>query len=262
MALIILIEYLVNAMDDGKCAVGIFVDFQKAFDTVDHCILLDKLYFYGIRGLALDWFSSYLHDRQQFVNYCGCESNLKIIKCGVPEGSILGPLLFLLYINDLPQAYEYFMPILLADDTNLFATGYNLNDISQINNEVDNEYAWVKANKLSLNIDKTNFMLFTPKCVPRTMKGVFVGGNRIMDVTETKFLGVIIDYKLNWSPRITYISKKVVNSVGVILKARKFFDQETLLTLYIHLFIHISITVDMYRVKLICSYPWSHYFAK
>ena len=101
---------------------------KKAFDTVDHCILLDKWYFYGIRGLALDWFSSYLHDRQQLANYCGCESNLKIIKCGVPEGSILGPLPFLLYINDLPQAYEYFMPILFADDTNLFATGYNLND--------------------------------------------------------------------------------------------------------------------------------------
>ena len=138
MALIILIENLVNAMDNGKCVVGIFLDFQKAFDTVDRCILLDKLYFYGIRGLALDWFSSYLYDRQQFVNYCGCESNLKIIKCGVPEGSIIGPLLFLLYINDLPQAYAYFMPILFVDDTNLFTIGYNLNDISQINKEVDN----------------------------------------------------------------------------------------------------------------------------
>ena len=147
MALIILIENLVNAMDNGKCAVGIFLDFQKAFDTVDHCILLDKLYFYGIRGMALDWFSSYLHDRKQLVNYCGCESDLKKIKCGVPQGSILGPLLFLLYMNDLPQASEYFMPILFADDTNLFATGYNLNDIiSQINKEIDNVYAWVKAN--------------------------------------------------------------------------------------------------------------------
>ena len=86
MALIILIENLANAIDNGNCAVGIFLDFQKAFDTVDHCILLDKLYVYGIRGLAFDWFSSYLHNRQQLVNYCGCESDLKTIKCGVPKG--------------------------------------------------------------------------------------------------------------------------------------------------------------------------------
>ena len=142
MALIILIENLVNAIDNGKYAVGIFLDFQKAFDTVDHCILLDKLYFYGIRGKAFDWFSSYLHNRQLLVNYCGCESDLQTIKCGVPQGSILGP--FLLYINDLPQVSEYFMPILFADDTNLFATGYNLNDIvSEINTEIANIYAWV-----------------------------------------------------------------------------------------------------------------------
>ena len=233
MALIILIENLVNAIDSGKCAVGIFLDFQKAFDTVDHCILLDKLYFYGIRGQAFDWFSSYLHNRQQLVNYYGYESDLKTIKCGVPQGSILVPLLFLLYINDLPQVSEYFMPILFADDTNLFATGYNLNDIvSEINKEIANIYAWVKANKLSLNIDKTNFMLFTPKCVPRSINGIFIDGNKIMEVTETKFLGVVIDCKLNWSPHITYISKKVAKGVGIILKARKLFDQETLLTLY------------------------------
>ena len=123
MALIILTKNLVNAMDNGKCAVGIFLDIQKAFDTVDHCILLSKLYFYDIRGLALDWFSSYLHDCQQLVNYCGCQSDLKRIKCGVPQGPIIRSLLFLLHINDLPQASEYFMPIPFADDTNLVVTG-------------------------------------------------------------------------------------------------------------------------------------------
>ena len=251
MALIILIENRVNAIDNGKCAMGIFLDFQKAFDTVDHCILLDKLYFYGIRGQAFDWFSSYLHNRQQLINYYGCESDLKTIKCGVPQGSILGPLLFLLYINDLPQVSEYFMPILFADDTNLFATGYNLNDIvSEINKEIANIYAWVKANKLSLNIDKTNFMLFTPKCVPRSINGIFIDGNKIMEVTETKFLGVIIDCKLNWSPHITYISKKVAKGVGIILKARKFLTRKHCWHCIIHLFIHTWITVYTYGVKL------------
>ena len=125
------------------------------------------------------------------------------------------------------------MPILFADDTNLFATEYNLNDIvSEINKEIVNIHAWVKANKLSLNIDRTNFMLFTPKCVPRSIKDIFIDGNRIMKVTETKFMGVIIDCKLNWSPHITCISKKVAKGVGIIIKARKLFDQETLLTLY------------------------------
>ena len=129
MALIILIENLVNAMDDGKFSEGILLNSQKAVDTVGHCILLDKLYFSGIRGLALDWFTTYLQDHQQLVNYCGCESDLKRFTYGVPQGSILGPLLFLLYISDIPQTSEYSMPIHLADDTNLFATGYNLHDI-------------------------------------------------------------------------------------------------------------------------------------
>ena len=129
-----------------------------------------QIIFLSIRDQAFDWLSSYLHNRQQLVNYCGCESDLKSIKCGVPQGSILGPILFLLYINDLPQVSQYFMPILFADDTNLFATGYNLNDIvSEINKEIANIYAWVKANKLSLNIDKTNFMRFTPKCEHRSV---------------------------------------------------------------------------------------------
>ena len=195
--------------------------------------MLDKLHIYGIRGIAYDWFSSYLSNRFQSVLYNNSESDYKEIKCGVPQGSILGPLLFLIYINDLPSVSKFFLPIVFADDTNLFCTGKNLNDIvKEINVEIDKIYSWVKANKLSLNVDKTSFMLFTPKCFPRNMNDLLINGSRISEVNETIFLGVIIDNKLNWSPHIMYISKKMAKGIGIILKARKFFNNETLFSLY------------------------------
>ena len=133
MALITLLDNLRNALDSGNCAVGIFLDFQKAFDTVNHKILLGKLNCYGIRGIDLDWFSSYLTNCSQTVIYNEQESEMKETLCGVPQGSILGPLLFLLYINDLPSVSNLFMPILFADDTNLFCNGPNLDELIQKN---------------------------------------------------------------------------------------------------------------------------------
>ena len=238
MALVILVENLVNALDNGKCAVGIFLDFQKAFDTVDHGILLDKLYCYGIRDIAHKWFISYLSSRQQSVMYNGHESEFKMMRCGVPQGSILGPLLFLLYINDLTAVSNFFMPILFADDTNLFCTGTDLKDmIRQINEEMAKIYAWVNANKLSLNIDKTNFMMFMPKGFSYCADYIVINQTRIQEVKETKFLGVIIDNKLKWSAHISYISKKISKGIGIILKSRKVFSNETLLSLY-HTFVY------------------------
>ena len=233
MALIILLENLNNALDKGQCSIGIFLDFQKAFDTINHGILLDKLYHYDIRGPAYDWFSSYLNERYQFVVYNGCESEYKYIQCWVPQGSILGPLLFLIYINDLPSVSNLFMPILFADDTNLFCTGRNIDSlVKEINAEMSKVYSWVKANKLSLNIDKTNFMLFTPKGFSRTMSNILIDGHQISEVKETKFLGVIIDNNLKWSAHIQYISRKISKGIGVMVKARKVFERNTLLSLY------------------------------
>ena len=120
MALITLLDNLRNALGSGSCAVGIFLDFQKAFDTVVHKILLGKLSCYGIRDIALDWFSSYLTNRSQTVIYNEQESEMEETLCGVPQGSILGPLFFLLQINDLPLVSNLSMPILFADDTHLF----------------------------------------------------------------------------------------------------------------------------------------------
>ena len=129
MALMILIDKLIESLDRGEYVIGIFLDFSKAFHTVDHKILLQKLYHYGIRGPAYDWFYSYLTDRKQYVTYNGISSNTKNVMCGAPQGSILGPLLFLVYINNLCSVCEYATPILFADDTNLFCSGKDLQTI-------------------------------------------------------------------------------------------------------------------------------------
>ena len=137
MALISLIDKLTQAIENGEYVIGVFLDFSKAFDTVDHKILLDKLYHYGVRGCAHKWFISYLTDRQQFVTYNGVKSRNQLIKCGVPQGSILGPLLFLIYINDLASVCECTFPILFADDSNLFISGRDPDLIMRtMNNEL------------------------------------------------------------------------------------------------------------------------------
>ena len=119
-----------------------------------------------------------------------------------------------------------------ADDTNLFCISKNLGDIVyEIIVGIDNIYSWVKANKLSLNVEKTNFMFFTPKCFPRNMDHLLINGNRISEVNETKFLGVIFDNELNWSPHIMHISNKIAKGIGIIPRARKVFDNETLFSL-------------------------------
>ena len=210
MALITLLDNLRNALDNcsGNCAVGIFPDFQKAFDTVNHKILPGKLNCYGIRGIALDWFSSYLTNRSQTVIYNEHESEMKETLCGVPQGSIFGPLLFLLYINDLPSVSNLFMPILFADDTNLFCNGPNLNELT------------------------TNFMLFTPKNFSCLKETAVINNHPIKEVCQIKFLGVIIGNKLKWKDLIDYISKKIAKDIGVIIKARKVFDKTTLFSIY------------------------------
>ena len=233
MALIVLIDKITSAMDNGEFTLTVLIDFRKAFDTVDHEILLDKLYHYGIRGIAFDWMKSYLSNRQQSVSYNGANSSYKTINCGVPQGSILGPLLFILYINDLSTVSDVLTSILFADDTTLIDSDHNLTTlITRFNSELVNIVNWLNANRLSLNIDKTNFMIFRPKNKDDANPGIIINGTRINQVHKAKFLGVFIDDKLNWSDHIKYVTQKISKGIGIIVKARKYFNKETLNNLY------------------------------
>ena len=233
LALITLTEKISDALNEGKHVIGIFLDFYKAFDTVNHEILLMKLENYGIRGVALNWFKSYLTNRQQFVTYNNCKSSTANVTCGVPQGSILGPLLFIVYINDLCHIAKHCFLLLFADDSNLFYTGHDLEELTErINEELNNIIFWLEVNKLSLNISKTHYMIFTrPKCKADDIK-INVKDVAIGRVSHTKFLGVQIDDKLNWKQHIDYIRKKLSKSSGILKKARKYLPKECLKNLY------------------------------
>ena len=137
-------------MDKFQTTIGVFIDLKKAFDTVDNNILLSKLQCCGIRGLALEWIKSYLFNRRQYVCYNNSISEFKEIKCGVPQGSILGPILFILNINDMCEVSKLLHIILFADDTKLFYSASNIDDVTNVvNNELKQLSLWFRANKLS-----------------------------------------------------------------------------------------------------------------
>lgn len=162
-ALISFVNKIIDAFENNKLSFGIFLDFSKAFDTLDHNILMFKLHHYGIHGIGYHWFNDYLSNRSQYVNISNVNSHMCSIKTGVPQGSILGPLLFLLYINDLPFASSCLKFTLYADDTNIF---YEHPDIDllihHLNSEMIKVKNWFAANKLLLNAKKSIAILFRP----------------------------------------------------------------------------------------------------
>ena len=213
--------------------VAFFLDLSKAFDTVNHSILIRKLEHYGIRGVANNWFT-YLNARRQTVTINNIISSEKNISCGIPQGSVLGPLLFILYINDLHHCSDFFDFHLFADDANLFSRHKNINTLeSSINSELNKVNTWLCGNKLSLNVEKSNFVLFHP--IQRKISSNFVltiNNNNIPRCMFVKYLGILIDSNLSWKSHIDSICKKIKRSVGMLSKLRYYVPLKILVNLY------------------------------
>ena len=238
-ALISLTETIKSSLDKNRFGCGIFIDLQKAFDTVNHDILLKKLEHYGIRGTALSWFQSYLSNRKQFVSINGHSSSLTNIACGVPQGSVLGPLLFLIYINDLPNSSQFLSFFLFADDTNIYCDSDNLQLLTKkINRELKNVKLWLDSNKLALNIEKTKFVLFhSLRRKLSEFTNLKIGKQFIQRTKYVKFLGVLMDEHLTWKYHTTELCKKLSKTVGIFFKVRHYAPLPTLVSLYNSLFL-------------------------
>ena len=167
MAILEFVNNIYEGFESNEYTIGIFLDLKKAFDTVNHQILIDKLNFYGIRGIPLAWLTSCLDNRQQYVMVNGHVSSNNTVVCGVPQGFILGPLLFLLYINDLFLSSNFLSFILFADDTNISFRHKDLVDLAtfarMVNQELSHVSSWFNANKLTVNPDKFKFIIFHPR---------------------------------------------------------------------------------------------------
>ena len=254
LALIYLVDRISSALEKGDYVLGIFLDFSKAFDTVDHSILLNKLEYYGIRGVPLQWFRSYLDAREQFVEFDGQSSSKQFVSCGVPQGSILGPLLFLIYINDLALVSPKLFSILFADDSNMFISGKNPNDlVRDMNAEMHKVTQWLTVNKLSLNVKKTHFMLFRKKKLKVSLDEELVIKDTIISRVEfTKFLGVYIDSCLTWNKHIQHVNGKVARGLGILCKGRKYFTKDTLTSLYYaFVYPHLTYCIEVWGCSFI-----------
>ena len=236
-AILDIYEKLLCNLDKGLSSCAIFLDLAKAFDSVDHGVLLSKLPKYGIRGKSFEFFKSYLTSRTQFVKLGGVSSSLLPIDFGVPQGSILGPLLFIIFINDLQNATNLFIK-LFADDTFLCAENSNFDLLErEVNLELEKVYEWLSANKLTLNISKSKYMLVTNKKDITRNPSISIDGTLLESCEKYKYLGVVIDKNLTWKPQIEHVCKKISKACGAIAKLRHCMSTKLLVEVY-HSLIH------------------------
>lgn len=234
-ALLSLLDDVYKLIDDGKFVCMVLLDFRKAFDTVNHKLLLDKLNLYGIQGASNNWFKDYLYNRFQVVKYNSAISDKCIVQCGVPQGSILGPLLFTLYINDITKVLKNCLITLFADDANIC---YAHNSTEAIEHFVNEDLScidkWLCHNKLSLNIAKTYSLVC--RSVHYMNKEININlqirGESITQVDSCKYLGMKIDKCLNFNDHVSYVCKKAGHKLGLLYRTRPYVNQYRSLMLY------------------------------
>ena len=248
------INYSVNSitkeLEGGRHVLGIFIDLSKAFDTIDHKKLLKKLYNYGIRGMCYTLLENYLSGRQQYTDIFNEKSTCEIILYGVPQGSVLGPLLFLIYINDIINSSTGGEFILFADDTNIFIVGKDKKDTFTTANEVLRKiYLYMVSNQLHINMGKCAYMYFQPKKSERLesyscarsrpiteLLTLSINGHKIPQVSKTKFLGIIIDDKLSWDDHISHIESKLKSCLVIIKRIIPYIPKSQYNNIYHSLF--------------------------
>ena len=246
LAALELVDRLFKHLDDGKIPVSVFLDLSKAFDTLNHAILMDKLKYYGLNETSLNWFRSYLHDRYQYTEYNGTCSDVINLTTGVPQGSILGPLLFIIYMNDIHVATSNFKAILYADDTNLlspmcsFSSSNSLNPTkltevtNSINDELSHVHEWLLINKLSVNVTKTKFMIFhhQQRRIDTLIPDLKLDSQPIEYVSEFNFLGLTLDEHLSWKPHVQKVANKTSRTIGILRRLKNIIPISVLRTLY------------------------------
>ena len=232
-AIIYLNEKIYEALNSCFSSIGIFIDYSKAFDTINRDILINKLRCYGICGVSLSLISSYLNDRWQSVKVGDASSSLKRCNLGVPQGSVLGPILFLIYVNEIPNISNSFSSCLFADDTSLIFSSSSHNSlVNSCNHGLEAFYEWSCANRLSINSDKTNLMLFTNSNENINLNDIQLNNSLIEQASSVRFLGVEMDKNLKFNLHINNIAKKNSKNTGILRKLKEYVPADTLLHLY------------------------------
>ena len=217
-------------MDKGLVNGVVFIDLKKAFDTVDHVILLGKLKSLGISSDNLEWFHSYLSSRYQKTVIGQASSTSRKVSVGVPQGSILGPLIFAIYINDLPKVLRNTTVTLFADDTALYCSSQSARELqTMLNQDLDRLAQWLYEHKLTLNVSKSKFMLIGgPRKLNTLQEFTLTIKEKELDrVNSYKYLGVIINENLSWTDHVDYIKTKVSQRLGVLQRIKHLLPRDT-----------------------------------